>query len=144
MRTQPPLTPASLALKHAAPSLSYHTLQPAPAIPTAAPPNTAPRAHSVSRLSLPPLPLQLHNGYVYASAHVRDVDGRDVIQDGDTPVDIDGGFEVAPGDASDVEVANAHAWGSSGLIFSDGAFAKSALNIAEVPSYRGKASYVCK
>ena len=65
---------------------------------------------------------------------------RTVIEDGCTPVDIDAGFEVAPGDASDVEVANAHAWGSACLIFSDGTYAMSAL----VPSLKGIASYFCK
>jgi hypothetical protein len=44
-------------------------------------------------------------------------DGQTVIKDGDTPVGIDAGFEFAPGDASDIEVANAHAWGSGALVF---------------------------
>jgi hypothetical protein len=73
----------------------------------------------------PPPLLQLYKGFIYTSAHVHDVDGQTVIRDGDTPVDIDAGFEVAPGDASDIEVANAHAWGSGALIFSDGAWAYS-------------------
>jgi len=57
----------------------------------------------------PPPPLlpspQRHNGYIYATAHARDVDGRDRVKDGCMPVDIDAGFEVAPGDAGDIEVA---------------------------------------
>jgi UDP:flavonoid glycosyltransferase YjiC (YdhE family) len=36
----------------------------------------------------PPPPLQLHKGFIYASTHLHDVDGRDKIYDGDTPVDI--------------------------------------------------------
>ena len=76
-------------------------------------------------------------GFVYASAHVHDVDGQTDIQDGGTPVGIDAGFEVAPGDAGDVEVANAHAWGSVFLLFSDGARASSALDIAWEPSHIG-------
>ena len=92
----------------------------------------------------PPFPLQFHNGYVYASAHVHDVDGQGWNEDGCTPVDIDCGFEVAPGDASDVEVANAHAWASFYLIFSDGAVAYSALCIAQLPSSKGIASSFCK
>ena len=95
---------------------------------------------AASHASPYPTPFQLHNGYVYASAHVRDVDGRDYIRDGLTPVGIDGGFEVAPGDASDIEVANAHAWGSARLIFSDGTYTVSALR----PFYKGIASYFCK
>ena len=66
---------------------------------------------------------------------------RDVIQDGDTFVDIDAGLEVAPGDASDIEVANAHAWGSYYLVFSDGAAAGTALRIKEVPSDKGMSCY---
>jgi hypothetical protein len=50
-------------------------------------------------------------------------------QDGCTFVDIDAGFEVAPGDASDIEVANAHAWGSWRLVFSDGAWASTARSL---------------
>jgi hypothetical protein len=80
---------------------------------------------------------QRHNGYVYAVAHVRDVDCRSELQDGKTLVDIDAGFEVAPGDASDIEVANAHPWGSTVLVFSDGAHASTALSIAKNPSWRG-------
>ena len=84
-------------------------------------------------------------GFIYASAHVRDVDGQTLICDGCTPVGIDAGFEVAPGDASDVEVANAHAWGSERLIFSDGTAAVSALWIAKWdPSHKGIASYFSK
>jgi hypothetical protein len=87
--------------------------------------------------------LQHHKGFIYASAHVHDVDGRTVIYHGYTPIDIDAGFEVAPGDAGDVEVANAHAWGSEKLIFSDGAYTFSALWFDERPSQRkkGTASY---
>ena len=91
----------------------------------------------------PPL-LQRHKGFIYATAHVHDVDEQTFIQDGRTPVGIDAGFEVAPGDASDVEVANAHGWGSYCLIFSDGEVAASALNIALYPSYTGISSYFCK
>ena len=94
---------------------------------------------------LPPTPLlQRHKGFIYVSAHVRDVDGRTYIWDGDTPVGIDAGFEVAPGDASDIEVANAHAWGSIALIFSDGTAAGSALGVAKYPSAPGIASYFSK
>jgi hypothetical protein len=78
---------------------------------------------------------------VYATAHVHDVDCRDLIEDGGTFVDTDAGFEVAPGDTSDIEVANAHAWGSSSLVFSDGAIAATALHIAEYPSAKGMSCY---
>ena len=84
---------------------------------------------------------QRHNGYIYAVAHAHDVGCRDIIYDGSTFVDIDAGFEVAPGDASDIAVANAHAWGSSFLVFSDGAHAGTALAIAEDPSRKGMSCY---
>ena len=80
---------------------------------------------------------QRHNGYIYAVAHAHDVGCRDLIQDGKTFVDIDAGLEVAPGDASDIEVANAHPWGSNGLVFSDGAWAGTALDIAVEASHKG-------
>ncbi len=85
----------------------------------------------------PPHP-QHHNGCIYAVAHVRSFDCVDEVQDGQTIVDIDAGFEVAPGDASDIEVANAHPWGSLWLVFSDGAAAATALYIAKHPSFKGK------
>ena len=77
---------------------------------------------------------------MYATAHLHNVDCRDVIPDGSTFVGIDAGFEVAPGDASDVEVANAFPWGSVGLRFSDDHVAYTALSIANKPSYRGMSS----
>ena len=75
---------------------------------------------------------QLHNGYIYASALAHEVDGL-YDQGHISFVEIDAGFEVAPGDASDIEVANAHPWGSELLVFSDGTRAFTALN----PSGKG-------
>ena len=49
----------------------------------------------------------------------------------DEAVDIDAGFEVAPGDDSDIQVVNDHGWQSGGMVFSDGGFAWTALDIAE-------------
>jgi hypothetical protein len=83
---------------------------------------------------------QRHNGFVYAVAHAHDVYCRNYIEDGRTFVDIDAGFEVAPGDASDIEVANAHPWGSSCLVFSHG-HAATALWIAQCPSDKGMSCY---
>ena len=58
-----------------------------------------------------PLPCQRHKDFIYATAHIHDVHGWDLIEHDRTPVVVDRGFEIAPGDASDVEVTNAHAWG---------------------------------
>ena len=78
---------------------------------------------------------QSHKGYVYTSAQGHDVDSLVQIGDGDQFVYIDhllvGGFSIAPGDADDIEVANAHTWGSYGMVFSDGQAAGTSLNIAE-------------
>ena len=102
-----------------------------------------PPRSNVSPLTSPPHLLQRHKGFIYASAHVRDVDGRTFINDGIIPVDIDAGFEVAPGDASDVEVTNVHVWGSVALLFSDGAVAWTAPHIAQTPSDWGIARSFC-
>jgi heme-binding NEAT domain protein len=58
---------------------------------------------------------------VYATAHFRSRDCRRTHYDGIDFVDIDAGFEVAPGDANDMSVANDYFWGSAYLVFSDGA-----------------------
>jgi hypothetical protein len=81
----------------------------------------------------PSPPPQHHNGYVYASVHARDINGHERMEDSDSPVDIDAGFEVAPGNASDIEIVNAHPWGSTALLFSDGTSACTAQFIAEYP-----------
>ena len=57
------------------------------------------------------------------------------MKEGHVPVDIDAGFEVAPGDASDIEVTNAHAWGCFNLVFSDGKVACTALQNVVIPTY---------
>ena len=124
--------------RYAAPGKHVVSAAPQPAASTSALKRLAPDPPP------PPSLLQRHKGFIYASAHVHDVDGRTVIRDGNTPVDIDAGFEVAPGDASDIEVANAHAWGSLSLVFSDGTSTGSALGIAMYPSWKGIASYFCK
>ena len=76
----------------------------------------------------PHTPQRHKNGYIYAVAQVHDVDCCDLIGDGKNWVYIDHGFEVAPGDADDIEVANAYPWGSRFLVFSDGAYADTAMS----------------
>jgi hypothetical protein len=66
------------------------------------------------------------------------------INDELAPVGIYAGFEVAPGDASDVEVTNAHAWGSSALIFSDGTRAYTAKTITRYKLSNGIAFFFRK
>jgi hypothetical protein len=81
---------------------------------------------------------------VYATAHVRNVDRWDELEDGRTLVDIDAGFVVAPGDTSDIEVANAHPWGSDVLVFSDGAQADTLIYIFDHRSNKGMSCSVCE
>jgi hypothetical protein len=60
-----------------------------------------------------------------------------ISMNGRTLVNIDAGFEVAPGDASDVEAANTHTWGSAYLVFGDGRHAATSLIIAQTPDAMG-------
>jgi hypothetical protein len=84
---------------------------------------------------------QFHKGYIYATAHGRDVDWShklpSFLPGGKTLVWIKAGFEVAPGDASDIEFANAHWWGSWCLVFSDSTAAATASYIALHPNAKG-------
>jgi hypothetical protein len=99
---------------------------------------------TILQLPFPPFRPQVYNGHLYASAHRHQVKGRDAKTDGRTPVSIFKEFEVAPGDKSDVEVANAHAWGCERLVFNYERFAYTDLSIAEDASKpKGKAS-LCK
>jgi hypothetical protein len=80
---------------------------------------------------LPPSPplsnAQRHNDYIYAAAHVHVDDADAALSDcRDWPVNVYAGFEVAPGDSSDIEVTNAHPWPCLWLVFSDGASASTA------------------
>jgi hypothetical protein len=47
-------------------------------------------------------------------------DDRTVVYDGDQPVHVPSGWEIAPGDADDIRVCAAHPWQSCFLIFSNG------------------------
>jgi hypothetical protein len=59
--------------------------------------------------------------------------------------DIDAGFKVAPGDASDIEVTNAHPWACQYLVFSDGRASGTALGLSPKESYlKGKQRFVFK
>jgi hypothetical protein len=46
----------------------------------------------------------------------HDVDCFDYIRDGNTPVELDAGFEITPGDYIDIQVGNAHPWGCGSLV----------------------------
>ena len=72
---------------------ALHTML-AAALPVS--PLTSPPPHPI-----PSAPQRLHLRHRSRSR----VDGRDRVKDGCMPVDIDAGFEVAPGDAGEIEVA---------------------------------------
>jgi hypothetical protein len=72
---------------------------------------------------IPPFP-QLHGSFYYAVAHARifDLGSRDYYErDGKRFVRLpsEEGWEVAPEDASDVEVCGLHPWQSNFLVFAD-------------------------
>ena len=73
----------------------------------------------VDPFNIPPTKSVVFNGYLYATAHFHDVDTANIVTDGNNFVAVDAGFEIAPGDANDVAVSNAHAWGTRFLSFSD-------------------------
>jgi hypothetical protein len=54
------------------------------------------------------------------SLHSHKVDDRAVVGDGDEPVHVPSGWEIAPGDAHDIRVCAAHPWQSDFLVFSNG------------------------
>ena len=73
----------------------------------------------------PPL-LQHHHGYIYATSHAHIV--KSIIRvKASGYVVVGDGFEVAPGDASDIEVTNTYPWGCLKLYFSDNHMALTAL-----------------
>jgi hypothetical protein len=88
---------------------------------------------------------QRYKEYIYATAHAVDVDGWDC-KPGSKSDDIDACFKVAPGDASDIEVTNAHPWSCEYLVFSDGRAAGTALGISgeEWAHLKGKPRFVFK
>jgi hypothetical protein len=88
------------------------------------------------------LPLQLFEGFYYASAHAHDVDGDQSLNDGNKYVDIDADFEMAPGEPNDVLVCNAHLWACERLFFADGSSAYTGLNITKKPDNKGN-NFVC-
>ena len=95
----------------------------------------------------PPPPPQHHNGYIYVTSHARIVKSNIRDQGNPSAVVISGGFEVAPGDASDIEVTNANPWGGLELYFGDGHYASTAIklkNLYQNDPQRGMARFVVK
>jgi hypothetical protein len=52
--------------------------------------------------------------------HCHKVDDHTLVEDGQKPVHVPAGWEIAPGDADDIRVCGAHPWQSDRLVFVDG------------------------
>ena len=72
-------------------------------------------------LTSPPPPLLQRDGpYIYMSLHSHKVDDGTCVYDGDKPVHVPSGWEIAPGDAHDARICGTHPWQSNCLVFSNG------------------------
>ncbi len=73
--------------------------------------------------------------------HMHRVDDRTLVQDGDKPLDVPAGWQIADGSADDVRVCAAHPWQSGSLVFANGdAYGTAACNPS---SYIGDRSFCC-
>jgi hypothetical protein len=51
--------------------------------------------------------------------HLHKVDDRTLVEDGNKPVHVPAGWDIAPGDADDMRVCGAHPWQIEWLVFAD-------------------------
>ncbi len=70
--------------------------------------------------------------------HSHKVDDRTRVGDGDKPLQVPAGWEIAVGDADDIRVCAAHPWQSHCLVFANGDYYGTAM--CNMPSYIGKNS----
>ena len=52
--------------------------------------------------------------------HRHKVDDRTIVEDGQQPLDVPAGWQIADGSADDVRVCGAHPWQSYVLVFANG------------------------
>jgi hypothetical protein len=52
--------------------------------------------------------------------HRHKVNDRTIVQDGEQPLPVPAGWQIADGNADDVRVCGSHAWQSGGLVFANG------------------------
>ncbi len=57
---------------------------------------------------------------LYMTLHCHKVDDSTLIKDGQKPVHVPVGWQIAAGDADDIRVCGAHPWQSYALIFTNG------------------------
>jgi hypothetical protein len=73
--------------------------------------------------------------------HMHRADHRTWVRDGDQPLEVPAGWQIADGSADDVRVCGAHPWQSSGLVFANGRVYGTAA--CWNYSYRGDRSFCC-
>jgi hypothetical protein len=71
--------------------------------------------------------------------HRHKVDDSTLVKDGDQPLDVPVGWQIADGSADDVRVCAAHPWQSNCLVFANGDVYGTAA--CRNPSYRGNAQF---
>jgi len=74
--------------------------------------------------------------------HHRKVDDHTRLQDGQQPLPVPAGWQIADGNADDVRVCGAHAWQSNWLVFANGDIWGTAAH--PDPSYTGEARRAAK
>jgi hypothetical protein len=72
---------------------------------------------------------------------MRRVDDRTLVEDGDQPLDVPAGWQIADGSAYDARVCGAHPWQSYGLVFANGDICGTAA--CDLPSLIGDRSFWC-
>ena len=70
--------------------------------------------------------------------HRHKVDDRTIVQDGNQPLKVPAGWQIADGSADDARVCGAHPWQSSFLVFANGDAYGTALHD---PCWRGNAQF---
>ena len=70
--------------------------------------------------------------------HRHKVDDSTIVQDGDKPLHVPAGWQIADGSADDVRVCAAHPWQSGVLVFANGDGYGTATR---PPSYIGNAQF---
>ena len=72
--------------------------------------------------------------------HMHRVDGRREVSNGNWPLDVPAGWQIADGSADDVRVCGAHPWQSYWLVFANGDRYGTAA--CPNPSYIGNAQFL--
>ena len=66
-------------------------------------------------------PLQRDGSNLYITLHRHKVDDRHtIVKDGQQPLPVPAGWQIAEGNADDIRVCGAHPWQSNWLVFANG------------------------